>query len=156
RWRRAESVAGAIGDKQRKAEAFLNLSRAFIRAQQWEQARRVAEIIGVEELKIEALQEISEGLIKEQEWEEATVVAWTIKLHEKRIKVLQLLGHQLEASKAYESLLHLVQLSWLQATTRTEALTFLPFANGLISLNPEIGTTFHEALTWTERFLAGE
>ena len=53
----------------------------------------------------------------------------------------------------HEQTLRIIQHAWLGVDTREDAINLLPLAIGVISLNPQIGTAFHEPFAWVDAFL---
>jgi lipopolysaccharide biosynthesis regulator YciM len=107
------------------------------------------------DMRESALSDLGRALAQVGQWEHAEATILQIKDADMRGRALNRLINALSKTKNYERSLAVVQHSWLQATTRIEALNLLQIVNPFILLKPELSVALVEAFPWVDNFLKG-
>jgi hypothetical protein len=155
----AEAIVFMIKSSKAKDWALLGLCLMLVQAQQWKRAKAVAEMIEHDDEKARALIGLATALSESGQWNQAEDVlveverlVHTIQDHQSKIGMLHNMVSIFEMAGKPEEMLHLIQRSLLQASTKIYAIRLLSLITRLIPRKPEIGITFCEAFTWVDSF----
>lgn len=162
KWAEAEASVSMIRDSKARDWTLYGLYLLLIQAQQWRRAKTVADMIEHDDEKARALVGLAAVLVETQQWNEVEKVlvevemlVHTLQDYQSKIGTLHNVANIFEKTGKSEEMVHLIQRSLVQASTKIYAIRLFSLIARLIPRKPEIGITFSEAFAWVDSFSKG-